>query len=218
MVEREILMMTSNTAFLTERLRVRDWHEAEQAGVIDDLPAVVASMLTEPVTRWLPPDWQGPYSPERAASWIADRDREGPVLLVEDREHGQALGLVLLFEEATGEEDGVDVRLGYLLAEGAWGRGLGSELLHGFVAWCRARGNIRSVIGGVALENGASIRLLEREASFRYRPPRTGASSPTDSISRAERARTYGVGESEVARPARLELTTFWSATRCSIH
>jgi RimJ/RimL family protein N-acetyltransferase len=131
-----------------------------QRGSIEDLPAVVAAMLTEPVTRWLPPHWHGAYTRGRAEAWIAEQDAEGTILLVEDRRTGEPLGLVLLFEEAF--EDGVDVRLGYLLAENAWGRGYGGELLGGFVAWCRARGDVRTIVGGVAPENTASIRLLER--------------------------------------------------------
>ena len=161
--------MKDSYTFLTERLAARDWHEAERAGTVDDLPAAIAAMLTEPVTRWLPPDWQGPYAPERAAAWIADRDREGPVLLVEAREDGRVLGLVLLFEEARREGDGVDLRLGYLLAEDAWGRGLGSELLGGLVERCRARADVRSIIGGVAPDNVASIRLLKRHGFVRER-------------------------------------------------
>ena len=148
--------------FATERLRVRKWHTAERAGDVEDTPTTVATMLTEPVTRWLPPDWQGTYTRGRAADWIAERDAEGPVLLVEDRESGTPVGLVLLFEEARADGEGVDIRLGYLLAESAWGRGLGGELLGGFLSWCRTRADVRSIIGGVARENEASVRLLER--------------------------------------------------------
>jgi RimJ/RimL family protein N-acetyltransferase len=122
---------------------------------------VVAEMLTEPVTRWLPSDWQGTYTCARAEAWIAERDADGPVLLVVHRETTQPLGLVLLYEEAM--SDGVEVRVGYLLAEPAWGQGYGGELLDGFVTWCRERGDVRSIIGGVAPENTASIRLLERQ-------------------------------------------------------
>ena len=147
-------------AFATERLAACEWHVTEHRGEVADLPAAVATMLTEPVTLWLPPSWQGPYTRARAAAWIEERDAEGPVLLVVDRETRSPVGLVLLFEEP--DDDGIDVRLGYLLAEEAWGRGLGSELLGGIVAWCRGRPEVRSIVGGVARENTASIRLLER--------------------------------------------------------
>lgn len=150
---------------------------------------MVAGMLTEPVTRWLTPSWHGPYAQQRAAEWIEARDAEGPVLLVQDRSTGDPLGLVLLYEEPT--DEGVEVRLGYLLAEHAWGRGLGGELLKGFVAWCRARGDVRTIIGGVAPENAASIRLLARlgfrpEAAaagedLSYRLSLRGTDQPTSS-------------------------------------
>ena len=152
--------MPDDYRFTTERLLAQEWHAAEQTGAVEDLPAIIAAMLSGPVTRWLPAHWQGSYTHTRAASWIAEQDAEGPVLLVSSRASGQPLGLVLLFEEPAA--DGVDVRLGYLLAESAWGQGLGGELLGGVVAWCRERGDVRSIIGGVAPENAASLRLLER--------------------------------------------------------
>ncbi len=150
----------SEATFETERLSACAWHETA-AGSVEDLPTVISQMLTEPVTRWLPPHWQGAYTRARASVWIAERDAEGPVLMVVSRESDRPVGLVLLFEEPT--DDGVEVRLGYLLAEEAWGQGLGSELLGGIVAWCRARPEVCSIIGGVARENTASIRLLERQ-------------------------------------------------------
>ncbi len=152
--------MPDDDAFTTKRLRALEWHAAERRGLIDDLPQVVASMLTEPVTHWLPGSWHGTFTRERAAEWIEQQDAEGRVLLVATRESAEPLGLVLLFEEPV--DGGVDVRLGYLLAEDAWGRGYGGELLEGLVAWCRARGDVRSIIGGVVAENTASIRLLQR--------------------------------------------------------
>eukprot|EP00439_Symbiodinium_sp_Y106_P071141 s108_g12.t1 len=41
-------------------------HEFDVASV------VVASVLTEEVTKPLPPHWQGPYSPDRAKQWMCD--------------------------------------------------------------------------------------------------------------------------------------------------
>ena len=164
--------MSEDNTFTTERLRAAEWHRPERAGASLDLPAIVAAMLTEPVTRWLPPHWQGPYTRARAEAWIAEQDAGGTVLLVQSRETGEPLGLVLLFEEPV--DGGVEVRLGYLLAETAWGRGYGGELLGGVVAWCRGRGDVRSIIGGVAPENAASIRLLERHGFIGDTEPEPG--------------------------------------------
>ena len=97
---------------------------------------------------------------DRAASWIAERDQEGVTLHVLDGASKTPIGLMILVES---ENEGVGqcVRIGYLLAESAWGRGYGSELLKGFIGWCRTV-KISSVIGGVARDNGASQRVLEK--------------------------------------------------------
>ncbi len=116
--------------------------------------------MTEPVTRALPPGWQGAYDLDRAAAWIAERDAQGQTLLVANRNSGEPVGLIILFESAAIE--GVDVRLGYLMAESTWGSGLASELVEGFVGWCRRQGHIRSIAGGVASDNPASVRVLEK--------------------------------------------------------
>ena len=52
-----------------------------------NLPSVVAGMLTKPVTRSLPPMLRGIDRPERAGEWIRERDLEGTNLLVVEREN-----------------------------------------------------------------------------------------------------------------------------------
>ena len=56
----------------------------------------------------------------------------------------------------------IEVRLGYLLAEDAWGQGYASELVEGFVRWCRQHPPIASIAGGVARDNVASVRVLTK--------------------------------------------------------
>lgn len=125
-------------------------------------------MLTEPVTRSLPTPWQRDYTVDRARRWIAERDAEGATLLVVSKSSGQALGLMLLFEASPPDDlDGTEVRLGYLLAEAAWGQGLASELVAGFVAWCRTQPGVGSIAGGVEPGNVASQRVLEKNG---FRP------------------------------------------------
>ena len=67
----------------------------------------------------------------------------------------------MVLETAAATDRGVDVRLGYLIAESAWGKGLASELIGGFVEWCREQ-TIVSIEGGVGRENQASQRVLEK--------------------------------------------------------
>ena len=100
---------------------------------------------------------------ERASEWIKERDEEGATLLVIDKLTHQAVGLKILFEMEAEEGNGAtDMRLGYLLSEGTWGKGIASELVHGFVSWCRGQTSISSIAGGVALDNSASKRVLEK--------------------------------------------------------
>ena len=155
--------------FDTDRLLVREWHLVSR-GDWDrqDLPALVVELMTEPVTRSLPAPWQGEYTLARATGWIADRDSEGATLIIIERSTNQAVGLIILFESSLESgTDGVDVRLGYLLAESAWGKGYASEASEGFVSWCRNKAAIRLVAGGVDPDNLASARVLEKNG---FRP------------------------------------------------
>ena len=88
----------------------------------------------------------------------------------------QAVGLMILFETQAEEGNGqVDVRLGYLLSEAVWGKGIASELVRGFVRWCRGHESISSIAGGVAQDNLASKRVLEKNG-FELVSSRTDAS------------------------------------------
>ena len=150
-------------SFETERLVVDEWHAASVVGGgKQDLPDVVASLMTESVTRWLPDEWQGDYTRRQTDDWISEPDGEGSTLLAIDRSTRSAVGLVILFESVAQGASGIDVRLGYVIAEAAWGQGFGSELVKGFVEQCRTLPEIRSLIAGVASDNRASIRILEK--------------------------------------------------------
>ena len=150
--------------FETERLLVKEWHSlSSNDWQQEDLAAVVAGILTEPITRSLPPTWQGGYSLDRAREWIKERDEEGITLLVIDKSTHRAVGLMILFEMQAEESiGGSEVRLGYLLSEAAWGKGIASELVGGFVSWCRGQESLSSIAGGVAHDNYASKRVLEK--------------------------------------------------------
>ena len=68
---------------------------------------------------------------------------------------------MILHDTDTTATGSVEVRLGYLLAENAWGKGFASELIEGFVDWCRGQEAITSLAGGVEADNAASRRVLE---------------------------------------------------------
>ena len=153
-------LLSKACRFVTERLLVAEWHSlADDEWAKRDLDVVLTEMLTEPVTESLPEEWRGAFTKERAVEWIEERDREGATLLVVERASGAPVGLVILFEVDT--PGGIELRLGYLLAEVAWGRGIASELVEGVVQWSREAG-FASIVGGVERANVASRRVLEK--------------------------------------------------------
>ena len=56
---------------------------------------VVSDMLTENVTRSLPPAWQSEYIIERGRKWIKEPDEEGTTLVVVDRSTLRVIGLMI---------------------------------------------------------------------------------------------------------------------------
>jgi ribosomal-protein-alanine N-acetyltransferase len=151
---------TRRCAFSTSRLVVGNWHElSERFGL--DLIEIVCGVLTRATTMTLPPDWHGDYDGERARRWVDARDGESPTLLVIERDTHEAIGLLIRFEiPDRGGAGRVDVRVGYVLAQWAWGRGFATELVRGFVAWARSEPSIGSISGGVPAGHHASARVL----------------------------------------------------------
>ena len=145
-------------AFETDRLLADEWHSRPREE--GELARIVADILSEPVTRSLPTSWQGSYTVERARVWVEERNNEGTALLVVEKSTGEPIGLMFLFEE--GVPGRTEVRIGYLLSESAWGKGLATELVGAFVGWCRQHVAVQSVTGGVERGNVASIRVLEK--------------------------------------------------------
>ena len=134
-----------------------EWHSlSDDDWSPDELAEVVVGLLTPNVTQSLPPAWQGDYSLERAARWVQERDAESTVLLLIGKSTGEPVGMLILFESPPA------VRIGYLLSENTWGRGLGSELVSGFVDWCGYNGSISRILAGVDRDNPASTRVLEK--------------------------------------------------------
>ena len=155
------LMLDRAYTFETDRLQIREWHSASWPSHWEEgLARFVAGILTEPVTRTLPVSWHGAFTEKRARDWIAERDREGSTLLVAEKATANPVGLVILFDSPS--EDGIELRLGYLLAESSWAMGFATEVVDGLVRWCRAHPSIRSLAGGVSRNNPASRRVLEK--------------------------------------------------------
>lgn len=156
-------MLVENCELETDRLRAVEWHEfVERSERKLMLSAVVASMLTERVTAVLPKQWQGSFTTERAAAWIAERDSIATTMLAVTKREEIPVGLLILNETAAQEGKGIELRIGYLLAEEHWGRGFATELVAGLVVWSQPQLEIVSLVGRVAHGNEASRRVLEK--------------------------------------------------------
>jgi ribosomal-protein-alanine N-acetyltransferase len=170
-------MALSNYHFETDRLIVDDWSRLLTGNTAEGLRnAFVVSLLTEAVTRDLPPQWQSPYDRDRASQWFVERQSESTVLLIVDRSDGLPVGLLILSESANSDPS-LEIRLGYMFNESNWGRGLATEVVAGFADWCRTNGSVRSVIGGVAHGNNASARVLQKNG---FVPLICGTDDPVD--------------------------------------
>ena len=88
-------------------------------------------------------------------------------MLILDRTSKNAIG-VLIMVESGAELSGRVVRIGYMLAESVWGQGIATELLNGFVHWCKTVG-VSTVMGGVERDNISSRRVLEK-TGFEVQP------------------------------------------------
>ena len=144
--------------FVTDRLRVGPWHSVEYYPDVD-LGVVVAEILTERSTAALPEAWRGDFSIERANAWISERDAESPTLLATECTSGRVMALVIVHEVPL-DHSAVDVRIGYVIAPGASGLGLATELVGGLGEWARKQPHIHSLTGGVDDKNQASVRVL----------------------------------------------------------
>ena len=150
--------------FSTARLAVRGWKdEISTRSGREALAQIVAAILTDNVAKTLPVGWQGVETKDDALNWIGKRSEEGSVMTVRLARTCELIGLLLIgFDTAAANQRGLRLRLGYFLSESNWGRGLGSELIHGLVCWCSNAGDVREVIGVVEPGNLASAKVLTR--------------------------------------------------------
>jgi RimJ/RimL family protein N-acetyltransferase len=181
-------VLVEGCEFETERLHAVEWHAFSEEGEgRDTLASVVASMLTEPVTAVLPDRWHGPFTRERAKAWIDERDAEATTLLAVTKLDDIPVGLLVLNETKASQDRGDEIRIGYLLAEEYWGKGFATELVAGLAAWCRSRSGQISLVAGVAHNNLASRRVLEKNGFVLVRAASANRENDTFRLNLVER-------------------------------
>ncbi len=152
--------IVSSCRFDTDRLRVENWNAAlRDGGTRSALMAELSALLTPAVTQYLPEPMRLYEGPNEIESWVSARNDESDVFCVRNANTQEFLGLLILgaSRDATGA---LTVRLGFLLAETAWGKGIATELVKGLVGWYERQASPLQLLGGVEVENAASAAVL----------------------------------------------------------
>jgi len=150
-----------NYNFTTKRLIVKDWHSFEPKELKQpDLETIVEKILVPDVTKTFPVLWQGTYDKRRTKAWIQEIDSDAKALLAVEKDTNTPIGIINFFRVGDRRE-GTFFRLGYLLSKVMWDNGYATELVDGFIHWCKGN-NISTILAGVDPDNTASIRVLEK--------------------------------------------------------
>ncbi|AXT34509.1 GNAT family N-acetyltransferase [Phaeobacter sp. LSS9] len=153
--------MVREMAFETDRLRLESWDtvfgsEQEKQALVAELKVI----LTPPVLRSLPEPMQLADTEAAISDWVAARHAESHVLTIRD-DNTTLIGLLILAASGNAEYPPT-VHIGYLFSEIMWGKGFASELIGGLVAWYQDQGEGTQLFAGVAPENIASVKALEK--------------------------------------------------------
>lgn len=150
-----------NYHYTTNELIVKEWHSFEPKELSQpDLADIVEDILEPEVTKTFPLMWRGDYDKKRAKAWIYERDCESKTLLAVEKETKKAIGFINFFREGD-RNKGDYFRIGYVVSKVKWGKGVATELVEGFIHWCKEN-NISTVSAAVDPDNIASIRVLEK--------------------------------------------------------
>lgn len=155
-------------AFETERLSVRHWQ-----GMLEDdrargqLRDVLAGLLTPSVLEHLPPALSLESAPGAIDRWIGARAQESECYTIRRRTDQTILGLLILVPDDEATKD-LNLHIGYLFAQDAWGQGYATELVAGVLQAAQNQTPI-CFLGGVAKGNPASARVLQK-LGFVLRP------------------------------------------------
>lgn len=132
-----------NLSYETERLFV--W-QVESCNAGETLLSSIPLVLRPRVVSALPPHFSGVNTADDARAWLSQVLDESMLLAVRLKVSQEIVGFILLYPD--GEQD---LRIGYLLAEEVWGRGLAGEMLSSLITalakqgWSRLMGGVRLV-------------------------------------------------------------------------
>lgn len=119
----------------------------------------MADILLPAVLNHLPEQLQMPDGPNPVESWVAARQAESCLYAVRAASTDTLIGLMILAD--TSEFDASPtLRLGYLFAQSAWGKGDATELVTGLIKGLGDKGWSGQILAGVAGANSGSAGVL----------------------------------------------------------
>jgi len=147
--------------FMTKRLLVKEWHSFDPAEINQtELADTVADILLPEITADFPAIWQGKYTKKRAKFWIEERDSEGTTILAVEKKTKNPIGFLHFF--GVGDKSkGIQLRLGYTITKTMWKKGYATELVEGFILWCK-KNSVPTLSATVNHNNKASIKVLQK--------------------------------------------------------
>lgn len=148
--------------FKTERLVIN----SVKSQLLDDdshqlYTLKIMELLTPAVTKSLPLDWQNISSHDKASHWCQQRMKESSFLAIQLKSNQEIIGFVFLYANEK-KQMPLYIHIGYLLDDCHWSKGYGNELIEGLVKWTHSNKHIHALIGGVEVNNIASIRVMEK--------------------------------------------------------
>lgn len=155
-------ILNHNCLFKTNRVSIFNWNFIEsQTEFENSTTKSVLNIMTPNVTKALPDGWQNLDTQEKVENWIIERKEDSNFYSIILTETNEIIGFMFLHENNEIKNSN-ELRLGYLLTESIWGKGIGSELIKGLVKWSKDLGIINSICGGVEKDNIGSIKVLEK--------------------------------------------------------
>jgi len=139
---------------MSERLSVELVSDVSSISEVD-----VIDILSNKATEYLPLDWQGVSNTNQAKAWITQRIAGGGFHQVIHRYDSQLVGFLFLYGFKQ-KSINTEIRIGYILAESFWGKGLATELIQNLVNYYQRQPNVFAIIGGVVPDNIASVKVL----------------------------------------------------------
>ncbi len=126
-------LLNQDCLFKTNRVSILHWNFIEsQKKSTNYQTESVLNIMTPNVTKALPDDWQNINTIDKAKKWIIERKEDSHFYAITLTEPNKIIGFLFLYDSTELEESN-ELRLGYLLSESTWGKGIGSELVKGLV-------------------------------------------------------------------------------------